>query len=149
MWVTCYADASYSKRKGGGWAVWLRSDEGRVVRDGRCPSYVKSSIHAELAAIYAGLFLSVCTWGRRVEGITINSDSQVALDLLDCEAPLSADPSARRLQERIRSLVRNRAIEIEARWVKAHRGPEVGTAAYLNHQCDRRARKARARNTPS
>jgi len=149
MWVTCYADASYSKRKGGGWAVWLRSDQGRVVRDGHCPAYVKSSIHAELAAIYAGMFLAVCTWGEHVEGITVNSDSSVALDLVDCHADLSADPSARRLQERIRALVEKRSLKIERRWVKAHRDPEVGTAAYLNHQCDRRARKARARSNPS
>jgi ribonuclease HI len=143
MWVTCYTDASYSKRKGGGWAVWLRSDLGRVVREGHCPRYVKNSTHAELAAIFAGILLSVRTWGRSVVGITIYSDSEPAIHPILPDAPPARDPSMRRLQEKILDLAREEKIRLETRWVKAHLPASTSTAAYLNNKCDRLARKAR------
>ncbi len=143
MWVTCYTDASYSPRKGGGWAVWLRSDLGRVVREGHCPRYVKNSTHAELAAMFAGVLLSLRTWGDSVEGITIFSDSQGALEALAAEAPSDKDPAVRRLQDKIREVCRTEKVVVEGRWVKAHRDSSSSTAAYLNHRCDRAARRAR------
>src|SRR5688572_30666413 len=105
MWVTCYTDASWAKKSGGGWAVWLRSSEGRVVRQGPCPPYVKDSLEAELSAIYAGVFLAVRTWGSSVAGVLVCSDCQSALELLESGRLPKHKPGAQRLLQRVRALV--------------------------------------------
>jgi hypothetical protein len=144
MWVTCYTDASYSPRKGGGWAVWLRCDQGRLIREGRCPGYVKNSTHAELAAMFAGVLLALRSWGRQVEGITLHSDSRGALAALDSKAPLARkDRAVRRLQEKLRALSSAHELSLEGRWVKAHLPATTSTAAFLNGKCDQAARRAR------
>ncbi len=143
MWVTCYTDASYSPRKGGGWAVWLRSDQGRVVREGRCPGYVKNSTHAELAAMFAGVLLALRSWGSQVEGVTLHSDSRGALAALAGDMPLAKDRAVRRLQEKLRALISAHGLVLEGRWVKAHLPATTSTAAFLNGKCDEAARRAR------
>jgi ribonuclease HI len=147
MWVTCYTDASYSPGRGGAWAAWLRSERGRVVRHGRCPAYVKDSNAAELAAIYAGVFLAVRTWGSEVGGVLVCSDSQGALSLASREHPLSRKAANRRLQERLRHLAIERDLALDLRWVRGHQPLRSSTGAYLNGWCDRLARKARVSGT--
>ncbi|MCG8424032.1 MAG: RNAse HI domain-containing protein [Proteobacteria bacterium] len=142
VWVTCYTDASWSPRKGGGWAVWLRSGQGRIVRRGPCPPYVTSSYEAELAAIFAGIYLAANAWGALVRGITVYSDCRAALEILTPEAR-PARAMAGRLQGKIRGLLNRYAVELETRWVKGHQPISAGTAAYLNRQCDRLANTAR------
>ena len=143
MWVTCYADASWSKRTGGAWAVWLRSDLGRVVRRGRCPDYVHGSAQAEIAAIYAGVFLAVKAWGEAVGHILVCSDCMSALDAIAKDAKPSRDKGTRRLQQRLWDLVESVGVELKTRWVKAHQAASVSTSAYLNVQCDKLANDER------
>ncbi|KYF56623.1 hypothetical protein BE08_42920 [Sorangium cellulosum] len=81
FWVTCYTDASFGP-SGAGWAVWARCVEGRVVRRGACPGYVTSSLEAELAAIFAGVFVACRTWGARIRGVVVRTDCQAAIHLL-------------------------------------------------------------------
>lgn len=141
MWVTCYTDASFTKRTGGSWAVWLRSERGRVVRSGKCPSYVRCSSAAELAAIYAGVFLAVREWGPSVRGLWLRSDSQDALRLADAAARPPRNPGLRILQQKLRTLVADHDLSLECRWVKGHQPRTASTAAWLNVQCDKLARR--------
>lgn len=142
VWVTCYADASLSGRDAA-WAVWLRCDEGRLVRSGPCPRYVRDSNAAELAAIFAGVHLTMARWGERVRGISVRSDSRVAIELAASGAPPSRDRGCRRLQTKLRELVEQRGIDLDARWVRGHQPLANGTVAFLNGRCDALAKQAR------
>lgn len=143
MWVTAYCDASWSRRGQGGWAVWVRSGGGRLVRSGACPPYVNDSVSAEMAAVFAALYLAVKTWGPRVKGVLVCSDCQPALIHTAPDYPLAQRRSIRRMQQRIRALILEHGIAVRTRWVQGHRKPTEGTPAYLNHWCDRSARRAR------
>ena len=142
MWVTVYADASFDRDDGGGWGVWVRSERGRIVRRGKCPPYVTTSGQAELAAIYAGLFLALRAWGADVRGFFVRSDSQEALLYLDSKAPLSRARAVARLQTKIRGLIRP-GVDVHAKWVKGHQKRSTGTGAYLNAACDKLAKRGR------
>ncbi len=145
MWVTLYTDASWHPgRREGGWAVWARSELGRIVRSGACPSYTQSAAHAELAAVYAGIFLVVKKWGEQVEGIQVRSDNQQALEAVQRGAAPAKDPVMRHLQQMIEELVRGR-VYLRPRWVKGHRNPNGDVTAWLNAHCDREAKRARQR----
>ncbi len=148
MWVTLYTDASWHPgRREGGWAVWAKSEVGRIVRSGACPPYAKSATHAEMAAVFAGIYLVLRTWGAKVEGIQVRSDNQQAMEAVGVRAPLSRDPVLRRLQEKVRELVQGR-VHIRPRWVKGHRNPQGDVTAWLNAHCDREARRARKGLSP-
>jgi hypothetical protein len=146
FWVTCYTDASFS-RTAAGWGVWLRSARGRIVRHGACPPYVSSANEAEMAAIFAGVFLARRAWGEAVRGLVVYTDSQAAIGFLRDEA-LSARiqrsaPGIVRLREKIRSLAGEHGIELDLRWVKGHQRTNT-VRAYLNARCDQLAGAARA-----
>jgi ribonuclease HI len=144
MWVTAYCDASFARvgrERHGGWAVWLRSSAGRLTRQGVCPPWVRDSVAAELAAIFAAVHLSVVTW-RGVAGVLVCSDCQPALDLAAFQRTATAGGS-RRLQERLRALTITHEVAIHMRWVKGHRRPSAGTSAFLNDWCDRSAKASR------
>lgn len=142
MWVTCYTDASFRPRFGGGWAVWLRSSEGRLVRNGVCPSYVNDANAAELAAIFAGIYLARREWPTTT-GVLLCSDSMVALGACATDAPLHKSPALRRLQKRIRAVAAG--VELRTKWVKGHLPTSMGTHAWLNNQCDALAKQRRPR----
>lgn len=141
MWVTCYVDASFSRGQGGAWGVWLRSARGRVVRHGLCPDYVRDSTAAELAAVYAGVYLAQRTWPE-TRGVLVCSDCQAALQWAQPGGP-HARRGARRVQEKLHALVSDLDIAIQCKWVKGHQPARSSTAAYLNHHCDRMAVRAR------
>ncbi|WP_437730748.1 RNase H family protein [Sorangium sp. So ce1335] len=145
FWVTCYTDASFGP-SGAGWAVWARCVEGRVVRRGACPAYVTSSLEAELAAIFAGVFVAYRTWGARIRGVVVRTDCQAAIHLLTTDAvrPRTQKrwPGAMRLREKILALVKERGIGLDLRWVMGHQASN-SVQAYLNRACDKLAAKAR------
>jgi ribonuclease HI len=124
--------------------VWLRSDAGRIVRSGRCPPYVTDANSAELAAIYAGVFLCLREWPP-VRGIRVRSDSQAALFDADPNARLARRPATRQLQTKLRVLLAERPVELSLSWVKGHQPADAGIAAWLNRNCDARAQKLRRR----
>jgi ribonuclease HI len=139
MWVTCYTDASYSRRGGGTWAAWLRGPDSRLVRRGQCPRWIRDSVGAELAAIFAGVYLAVTRFGAT--GVFVRSDCQGALDLAKPDAQRARRPEHAKLQGRLRELSRARTIALDLRWTPGHR---TGTsAAFLNGACDRLARALR------
>jgi len=141
FWVTCYTDASF-RPKGAGWAVWLRSLAGRVLRRGPCPPYVKNSLDAELSAIFAGVYVAWRTWGGAVRGVVIRTDCQSAIDLLS-GVTISARfrrrwPGTIKLCTKIRAFADEHDIELDLRWVKGHQKGNT-VQAYLNKECDRLA----------
>ncbi len=137
MWVTCYSDASFHPHTGGAWGVWLRSDRGRIRRQGLCPKYVVNANQAELAAIFAGLHLALTAW-EGVRGINVRSDCQGALHWLAAGLPPARADATRRLQMKIRGLVETHGIELVPRWVRGHQRSS-SVEAFLNNHCDRAA----------
>ncbi|WP_437991014.1 ribonuclease H family protein [Sorangium sp. So ce145] len=145
FWVTCYTDASFSPIVAG-WGVWLRSTRGRIVRHGACPPYVSSANEAELAAIFAGVYLARKAWGEAVRGLVVYTDSQAAVRFLSDGALKPRiqrnAPAVARLRERIRTFSNEHGIEMDLRWVKGHQRTNT-VRAYLNARCDQLARAAR------
>jgi hypothetical protein len=146
FWVTCYTDASFTPTAAG-WGVWLRSARGRIVRHGACPPYVSSANEAEMAAIFAGIYLARRTWGEAVRGLVVYTDSQAAVGFLGGEA-LKARiernaPGIAKLRERIRTFSSEHGIELDLRWIKGHQRTNT-VRAYLNARCDQLAGAARA-----
>jgi ribonuclease HI len=125
--------------------------EGRVVRSGACPPYVKSSLEAEVAAIFAGIFLSRRTWGDAVRGVVVRTDCQAAIDHLSAESLRPRlqrrQPGLVRLREKIHALIEQHGIELELRWVKGHQVTNTAQA-FLNRACDQLAGKARPATAP-
>jgi ribonuclease HI len=146
FWVTCYTDASFTPTAAA-WGVWLRSARGRIVRHGACPPYVRSANEAEMAAIFAGVYLARRAWGAAVRGLVVYTDSQAAVDFLSGEALRAriqrTAPGVARLREKIRAFSGEHGIELDLRWVKGHQPPNT-VRAYLNAQCDQLAGAARA-----
>lgn len=145
MLVTCYTDASYHQR-GASWAVWARSEMGRIVRAGRCPEYVHDSTAAELAAMFAGIWLVTERW-QGISLLLLRSDCQAALALAD-GAVRGKSVAIRRLQDRIASTLQPGNIELRCSWVKGHQNPRRSTPAWLNGRCDEMARIARLGDRP-
>lgn len=142
MWITSYMDASFDRKTGGAWAVWLRSGAGRAVRRGICPAYVRDSNAAELSAIYAGVYLACSIWPSTT-GVLVCSDCQSALAAAQPSASLSLDPAVRRLQQRLRELANTERLELRFKWVKGHQRASASTSAWLNNQVDRLAGRTR------
>lgn len=136
-WATCYVDASYSRKIGACWSAWLRSSEGRIIRSGACPSWIRDSVGAELAAIYAGVFLAVARLGAR--GVLVRSDCRPALGLAAPDARRARRREHARLQARLRALVAEHDVDLDLQWTPAHRPRREGTRAILNAACDRLA----------
>ena len=148
VWVTSYSDASFHRKSGGAWAVWLRSGAGRAVHRGTCPVYVRDCNAAELSAIYAGVYLACRNWPATT-GVLICSDSQGALAATDPSVSLFLNPAMRRLQQRLCEVASTKRLQLHFKWVKGHRRVNASTSAWLNNQVDRIAGSTRraARST--
>ena len=139
MLTTLYCDASFCPHHlVGGWAIWLRSEQGRIVEDGPTPDYCDQSNEAELAAIYAGIYRTSKRWPTTT-AILVRSDCQTALELMDKKyRPRSR--GAHRLASKIHRLQEEGGFRLIPRWVKGHqRGNK--TDAWLNNKVDELARK--------
>jgi len=142
MLTTLYCDASWATHKQlGGWAVWLRSDEGRIIENGPTPGYCTLSYEAELAAIFAGVHLATTRWPG-TEAILVRSDCQQALDLIsEKRPPKDKHPGACRLVSKILEARNVANVRLIPRWVKGHQsGGKVD--AWLNRRVDILSRRA-------
>lgn len=143
MLVTLYCDASWSTSHGGtgGWGVWLRSDQGRIIRRGPCPDYCKHVFEAELAAIFAGLHLAVTYWPD-TKTIVVRSDCRHAVNIVTGQqVPKEKHRAARRLRNKITKLRKRHKVRIIGKWVKGHQ-PGDKVDAYLNRRVDQLAGEA-------
>lgn len=145
MVVTCYTDASFAPGRGARWAIWLRCDDGRLVRSGACSESIRTSTNAELAAIATGVQLALATWGDSVCVIDVHSDCRAALAIADGSGR-ARNPTALRLHQRIQRQLRQHDVTLRCGWVKGHQPSGASRAAFLNNQCDAlaRGRKRRA-----
>ena len=137
--TTLYCDASFCPHQlVGGWAIWLRSEQGRIVEDGPIPDYCTQSHEAELAAIYAGIYRTVKRWPM-TEAILVRSDCQTALELMGQKyRPRSR--AAHRLVGKVQKLKTHHNLRLIPRWVKGHQTAKK-TDAWLNNKVDELARK--------
>jgi ribonuclease HI len=148
MWVTAYSDASFKHGKGS-WGIWLRSEQGRLVKAGTCPEWVDTNTTAEMCAGYVALFLAHRTWPKMTH-LCLNSDCQATVGYLatKCTQEPSRE-SMRRIQKLVRDFCAGHGrIYIRTKHVKGHmRGDDVRT--YLNHQVDRIAGDGKSRRVDS
>lgn len=137
FWVTAYTDASFSTTRKG-WAIWLRSNEGRVVKNGECvSSLVADSVGAELWAILRAIETTLKTWPQTT-GIQINSDCESILKFLWPWSPSLRNSLHRQIQLQIQTLVKQRKIKVHTKHVKGHQTPN-DIRFYLNNQVDKLA----------
>lgn len=147
MWVTAYTDASFKERKhggtGGGWAVWLRSELGRVVDSGPAPAEIDDSLSAELYAVYRAIARARSHFGdSKVTGVQINSDCLAVRSYIwPWSNGKTARPSLRYVkeliaQERDRKNSGLRPILLRFKHVKGHQGDTGETRAWLNNKVD-------------
>lgn len=131
-WATLYTDYSGL----GGWAIWARSDYGRIVRNGSTD--IDDSSAGELFAILQGIIIIKSEW-REITGISVYTDSQVAVKIAKFNAPKPRRDDLVDLQLQIRQALGE--CFIKCTWVKGHQKQNT-VKAYLNGQCDRLAREA-------
>lgn len=138
--ATLYADASWGHRSGkGGWAVWIASDAGRIIRAGPCPAYCSDANDAELVAIFAGLHLIATHWPT-YRTVLVRSDSQDALNRLRRPSP-PRRPAMQPLAAKLEDLL-GRFEDVQPFWVRGHQG--TGTRpGYVNDKVDELSRQAR------
>lgn len=138
MFVTLYTDASWDhKARVGGWACWLRSNQGKIVRAGYVPDYCVYAYEAELAAVFAGIWTALQSWDA-THTILIRSDCQQALALVDGQSA-AKHYGACRLQSKLQELRRSSNVRLLTRWVKGHRRSST-TDAWVNNRVDQIAR---------
>jgi ribonuclease HI len=139
MWVTLYSDASFNGREGS-WAIWLRSEKGRIVKSGKCPVAVDDNNAAEMYAALVGITVALRDWGP-LTGIQVNSDNQVVCTSLYSWSKENRHPTILRIQTKIRQIVAESGVRIRTKHVRGHQRSDH-TRAWLNNRCDRMARKA-------
>jgi ribonuclease HI len=139
MLTTLYCDASFCPDKlVGGWAIWLRSGEGRHVESGPSPRYCVSSNEVEFVAIYAGIYRAVTRWPSTT-AILVRSDSTTALGWMEGSHE-ARGRMGRRLQQLIAGITTKHNVCLIPRWVKGHRSGR-GTDVWLNNRVDQMARE--------
>lgn len=145
MKATLYTDASVQTRtRSGGWGMWAASDYGRIVRGGViAPKFCGDSTHAELAAVFAGVYTLSRAW-LDVSELMIRSDNSTVAKLLGPAGPMMdcvrRHPEIADLLAKI--LAVTGATRIVPVWVKGHQAI-VSRPAYVNDACDRLAKKYR------
>lgn len=137
--VTAYTDASFSTK--GGWAIWLRSGLGRIVRHGDCPDTVTDSFMAEMFAIKMALQVIVKEWPGG-EVVLVNTDCLAAIDGLTPGAPNFRNAGLLALQEEIESFVFSNYLTMRFKHVKGHTGRD-DIRSWLNRRVDQLSREAR------
>lgn len=142
MWVTLYTDASVSPKLST-WAIWARSEKGRIVEGGACPEHVTDSNVAELYAVQIGIETIVQQWSP-VTGIQINSDSLTVCNALYPWSTTHNNLHIRAVQDKIREFLASKTIRVRLKHVKGHQRPD-GVREYLNVRCDQIANQVRKR----
>lgn len=140
-WIAAYTDASWHEGdKRGGFGLWIRTDHVRIVRSGPTPDKVRSSLHAEAAAVFAAVHTASALFPR-VRGMTVRTDCQ-AVVVAYCRNACS-DPLVREWMARCRKLAREGGVDLRITWVKGHQSRKKSVGAYLNNEVDDLAGKAR------
>ena len=140
--VTLHADASFHHKSGaGGWAVWIKGAQGRIIEWGACPAYVNAHNDAELAAIFAGLHLTVTRWPG-LRRVLVRSDSKDALRRVSLRPSPARSPATEGLARKIDALIEKHALEIIPAWLRGHQTTDT-RPAFINARVDALSRKAR------
>jgi ribonuclease HI len=131
MKVTVYTDASLRGKKAT-WAVWLRSNKGRIVKSGKCPSWIKDINAAEIFAIYKGAQIAIKKWDATF--LWVRTDSKTAITMLIKKGTIRTREDI----QQARGLFQQLDIDAHFKHIKAHGNGET-IQSYINNECDRRA----------
>lgn len=148
MIVTVMSDASFCHHtKAAGWGVWVKSQRGLFEGGGNFKQEAKNSMDAEAMAI------SIAVWVAFRQGIA--EDKDIILVQTDCEglvryftehwnSNLKLEGKTKVIREALKftvDMIKARECEFRIRHVKGH-AKKLGGRNYVNHLCDRHARKA-------
>lgn len=144
-WLSGYSDASFSAPSQGGWGVWVRDSNTRILRAAPCPPWVRSSNDAELCGVYAAI-VSACRdldsdWANI---LVVKTDSQTVASWFGWNRSLNvpAGEEQQKLMLRAYEWVQSKLIKLVVTWVKGHQGCR-STKGYLNTRVDQLAGRAR------
>jgi hypothetical protein len=140
-WVTLYCDASSDHQKSG-WAVYLRSEKGRIIKHGKCPSGLVNSTGAEFYAVLMGIEIALAEWGK-FDGIFVNSDCTSVCRGLWPWSNASRNKDLAKIQNKIRKICADHGILVRTKHVKGHQNPKTGVRSFLNGKVDGLSRKSR------
>lgn len=147
MWVTVYTDASHCPDTGvATWSFWARSEHGRIVKDGRCPSFVSDSNSAEMMAVYKATVAILRKWGDSgIEGLLFNTDSKNAIYFLKYKSTAENSKSKKkneylRIRRELYVLLDKVECKIKFKHIKGHQRKSKNVRTWLNNTVDERSR---------
>jgi len=156
MWITLYTDASYCPSKNNSsWAMWAKSNQGKVKNSGMCPIWVTDNNAAEIFAVYVAIKALLKKWNNseeaKVDGIYVISDSKTVCEALKFWLPNkkpNKNKVIRRAESRLHSLLKEANIKVRISHIKSHSKYNEDTmnskaGHYLNASCDEMAKKMR------
>lgn len=133
MWVTAYCDASFRNGRGF-WAIWLKSQLGRIVRHGECPEWVDVNTAAEMWAAYTAIKVAKEEFSG-VTGVLVVTDCNSTSRFLWPWSTKPSRESMRRIQQLVIGFQEQRNLRIRTKHVKGHQSGN-DTSAYLNRKVD-------------
>ena len=131
MFATVITDASFChKTKAAGWAAWIVSDSGRILKSGNFKRRPETPFQAEYWASCNGIHLAA-----------LNGATSVLLQT-DCKGVIDAISKNKGVIAKIREL--HPSLQIKTRHVKGHtsaKNPKTkGSRYHVNRWCDEMAR---------
>ena len=146
LWLSGYSDASWKEStKEGGWGLWVRDHETRILRAGPTPEWVTNITYAEFHGVEQALMTALNHLCNRWANIVvIKTDNQSVASWFGWQNG-NGVPKLHEAQERMKVVYETAAlwnIRIIVKWVKGHQRND-STACYLNNRVDSMAGKAR------
>lgn len=140
-WIAAYADASWSDSdKRGGFGVWIRTDDVRIVLSGPTPEKVRSSLHAEAAAVFAAVW-TAREFFADVRGMTVRTDCMAVVNSF--MADRCRDPLVQDWTQRATNMAKAAGIQLRVVWIKGHQSRKRGIGQWINGEVDELAGQAR------
>tara|TARA_R110000851_G_scaffold51437_2_gene122097 strand:- start:562 stop:999 length:438 start_codon:yes stop_codon:yes gene_type:complete len=137
------SDASHCpKTRSSGYGVWCKSDRGSFQCGGNFKGWVKHSQEAEAKG------LSIAVWAAFYNGVAeigdhliIQTDNLGNVNAFDKPNTLPNNHRAIEPLQWVKNIISENKCTYDIRHVKAH-NPSLGKRNYINHVCDKLARKA-------
>jgi ribonuclease HI len=148
--VTAYTDGSYKaagEHAGGGWAIWVRGMDRRIIRFGPCPAWANDSNKTELCAIWSAVVTA--TKYLRPEGLhrparlLVKTDSQANASWFALSKwTEQGDPNINRIIRQCFEACNEANMRLDVRWIKGHTRGGV-PQSFINERVDFYANQGR------
>lgn len=153
VFLSGYADASFNPAdKRGGYGVWVRDHEKRVVAGGPCPEWAADSMLAEFWAVCRAVHVAMEKLDRTNANIVvIKSDCQAVVEWFRGERPRVAPRVVEAVvpeMVKVFTVMKWADLRLIVKWVKGHQGNrhgngETNVQGWLNNHVDQIARRCR------